>query len=102
MNIKQDLNIEFLNGTLRLRRYDSQNYVIEKLSLFEAERDFGNLKKGQKTERWKWLGYYPNLSYACNRLLDEGVIGSEATSIKDLKAALNNTKQEIKEKLLNV
>lgn len=99
--MKNDMNIEFLNGTLRLRKYDSNNYIIEKLHQFEADRDFGKLKKGDKTEKWKTLGFYSKLEHVCNRIIEEGVLNSEATEVNSLKDLLVSIKNEISEKLLN-
>lgn len=80
----------------RIKTYDSNNLVVEHYEKHVMERDFGKVKKGHVTEKWKVLGYFGNLSHALGFLLQQKVIDSDAESIKELVDYLDNFKTEIR------
>ena len=61
---------------------DSHNIILERKTIG---------KEGSKSEGkivWQTEGYFPNLEYACNSLLNRKIRASEAQSIGELKQLL--------------
>ena len=69
---------------------DDRNIILQHLEVTQKGDNAGK-------ERWETDGYYKNLEYCCERLLDKKINRSDAQSVKELISEINQAKEEIKE-----
>jgi hypothetical protein len=72
-------------------RITSDEYNIT-LQHREAKKKGDNIGE----EYWVTDGYYRDLEYCCERLLDKRISRSDAKSVKELIACINQAKEEIR------
>lgn len=72
----------------RLRRLDEHNWVIEQNVIF--------VKRKNKVDKWRVVGYYPSLDRACQRLLDRLLlIGEDEPTINELLEEIRAARDHI-------
>jgi len=71
------INIQLTNN-LRIRS-DELNYILEK-------------KSNSKKETWKTKGYYQNIGFLADDLIQMEITNSEAKSLKDIQSAVEALK----------
>lgn len=57
-----------ITETLRVRRYDERNVVIEEYTTTV------NPRTKEEASKWKLVGYYPTVSVAIQAILDKGML----------------------------
>lgn len=82
-----------INDSLRIRKYDSKNLVIEGLKTVKR-------RKGGETQKWVILGYYGELNQALEGIINKKLFDcvEKELQIKDILREIEEIKKEIQKK----
>lgn len=86
------MNIQFTigNETVALQS-DNQNFMLAK------PRTRTNKETGEQSVEWEGFSFHASVEHCLNKLLALKIRASEATSLKELKADIEQARSEIRE-----
>lgn len=77
---------------------DQHNFILEELVPIDKNHHFA--KKTDKTDKWNIIGYYGELEWLFNELIECDLKASEASSLRELVKHTKQLKETLSERIV--